>query len=75
METLLEVENITLGYSEDIDILHNVSINIAPSTITGMIGLNEKARCGNDLHARQRILERGSCIRHLETEPYLSVMA
>lgn len=40
MESLLEVENITLGYSEDIDILHNVSINIAPSTITGMIGLN-----------------------------------
>ena len=40
MEPLLEVENITLGYSEDIDILHNVSVKIAPSTITGMIGLN-----------------------------------
>lgn len=40
MENLLEVDNVTLGYSEDIDILHNVSVKIAPSTITGMIGLN-----------------------------------
>ena len=40
MESLFEVEHITLGYSEDIDILHDVSVNIAPSTITGMIGLN-----------------------------------
>ena len=40
METLLKVEHITSGYSKDIDILHDVSVNIAPSTITGMIGLN-----------------------------------
>lgn len=40
MEALLKVENVTSGYSEDIDILHNISINIAPLTITGMIGLN-----------------------------------
>jgi ABC-type branched-subunit amino acid transport system ATPase component len=40
METLLEVQNITSGYSEDIDILQEISLNILPSTITGMIGLN-----------------------------------
>ena len=40
MEALLRVENLTLGYSEDIDILQNVSLSIAPSMITGMIGLN-----------------------------------
>ena len=40
MENLLEVQNITSGYAEDIDILQDVSLHIPPSTITGMIGLN-----------------------------------
>ncbi len=40
MEFLLKVENLTVGYSEDIEILHDVSISVGPGRITGMIGLN-----------------------------------
>lgn len=40
MEPLLEVRDITVGYSEDLAILHSVSVKITPSTITGLIGLN-----------------------------------
>lgn len=40
MDPLLQVESVTSGYSEDLDILHDVSVTLLPSTITGLIGLN-----------------------------------
>lgn len=40
MSALLKMENVTAGYAADIDILRNLSISIAPSRITGLIGLN-----------------------------------
>jgi branched-chain amino acid transport system ATP-binding protein len=40
MTALLEVENVTAGYVEDINILQNVSMRIEEGAIVGMIGLN-----------------------------------
>lgn len=37
---LLQVENVSSGYSEDLDILQDVSVTVSSSTITGLIGLN-----------------------------------
>lgn len=40
MSALLRIENVTAGYAADIDILRNVSLSVAASRITGLIGLN-----------------------------------
>lgn len=40
MTALLSLQNVSAGYVEDIDILRNVSVAIAPGAITGLIGLN-----------------------------------
>lgn len=37
---LLQVQNVTSGYAEDLDILQDVSVTVSSSTITGLIGLN-----------------------------------
>ncbi|MBW2059654.1 MAG: ATP-binding cassette domain-containing protein [Deltaproteobacteria bacterium] len=78
METLLEVDNVTLGYSEDIDILHDVSVRIAASTITGMIGLNGAGKTtfvkgiyGFLKPKRGRILLEGEDITN--AEPYMLI--
>ncbi|HET7635575.1 MAG TPA: ABC transporter ATP-binding protein [Burkholderiales bacterium] len=39
-ESILALEQITAGYLGDIDVLRNVSLNVAPGSITGLIGLN-----------------------------------
>ncbi len=40
MKPLLEVRDLVVGYSADIDILQSVSLQVLPATITGLIGLN-----------------------------------
>ncbi len=40
MNALLRMENVTAGYAADIDVLRDVSVSIAASRITGLIGLN-----------------------------------
>jgi branched-chain amino acid transport system ATP-binding protein len=40
MATLLEARDLVVGYSEDLVILHGVSVGVEAGTITGMIGLN-----------------------------------
>lgn len=40
MSPLLVIQNVHAGYVADIDILRGVSIDVAPGTITGLIGLN-----------------------------------
>ena len=40
MTALLNLKNVSAGYVADIDILREVDISIAPSAITGLIGLN-----------------------------------
>jgi branched-chain amino acid transport system ATP-binding protein len=40
MSDLLRLENVTAGYAADIDILRNLSLSVAASRITGLIGLN-----------------------------------
>lgn len=40
MSDLLRMENVTVGYAADIDILRNLSVSVAASRVTGLIGLN-----------------------------------
>jgi branched-chain amino acid transport system ATP-binding protein len=40
MTALLELENVTAGYADDIDILRRVSLCVRSGAITGLIGLN-----------------------------------
>jgi branched-chain amino acid transport system ATP-binding protein len=40
VSALLEMRNVTAGYSTDIDVLQDVSITVEPGTIRGLIGLN-----------------------------------
>lgn len=40
MLPLLEVDQVTAGYVEGVDVLQGVSLRIVPGSITGMIGLN-----------------------------------
>lgn len=40
MSSLLKLRDVHAGYVADIDILRGVSIDVAPGTITGLIGLN-----------------------------------
>jgi len=40
MSALLTLENVSAGYVADIDILRNVTVEIAEGAITGLIGLN-----------------------------------
>ncbi|HYG87329.1 MAG TPA: ABC transporter ATP-binding protein [Azospirillum sp.] len=53
MSTLLRLEGVTAGYSVDIDVLKNVSIEVPAGSVRGLIGLNGagkstimKAACG-----------------------------
>ncbi len=53
MTELLRLENVTAGYSADIDVLRNVSISVSAGSVRGLIGLNGagkstimKAACG-----------------------------
>jgi branched-chain amino acid transport system ATP-binding protein len=39
-ESILALDQITAGYLGDIDVLRNVSLSVAPGSITGLIGLN-----------------------------------
>ena len=52
-EPLLDVENITAGYAQDIDVLRDVSLQVHAGQVSGLIGLNGagkstvlKAICG-----------------------------
>ncbi len=66
MTTILSVQAVTAGYLADIDILQNVSMDVATGSITGLIGLNGSGKstlmktiCGF-LHPRSgRILHDG----------------
>jgi branched-chain amino acid transport system ATP-binding protein len=40
MTALLSLQNVSAGYVADIDILRGVNVSVAPSAITGLIGLN-----------------------------------
>lgn len=40
MSALLRIEEVTAGYTSDIDILRNVSMELRPGEIRGLIGLN-----------------------------------
>lgn len=40
LEPVLEVNDVTAGYEEGIDILHDISLEIGRNALTGMIGLN-----------------------------------
>ena len=40
MSAILQLENVTAGYSADIDILRGLSLNVQKNSITGLIGLN-----------------------------------
>ena len=40
MSPVLALDGVTAGYVGDIDVLRDVSLNVAPSAITGLIGLN-----------------------------------
>lgn len=40
MTALLEIEKLTAGYSSDIDVLREVSLEVAAGSIRGLIGLN-----------------------------------
>ncbi len=39
-ERLLNVENVTAGYAQDIDVLREVSLEVHPGQVSGLIGLN-----------------------------------
>ena len=39
-ELLLEVDNITAGYAQDIDVLRDVSLSVHAGEVSGLIGLN-----------------------------------
>jgi branched-chain amino acid transport system ATP-binding protein len=39
-EALLEVEGLTAGYAQDIDVLRDVSLTVQPGQVSGLIGLN-----------------------------------
>lgn len=39
-ETMLAVQGVTAGYAQDIDVLRDVSIDVAAGEISGLIGLN-----------------------------------
>ena len=52
-EALLEVDNLTAGYAQDIDVLRDVSLDVFDGQVSGLIGLNGagkstviKAICG-----------------------------
>ncbi len=75
VDPLLQVERITSGYAEDLDILQEVSLAVQPRTITGLIGLNGAGKTTlvktvyGFLKPRQgRILYRGEDITG--TEPH-----
>lgn len=53
MTELLHLENVTAGYSADIDVLRDVSVSVSAGSVRGLIGLNGagkstimKAACG-----------------------------
>src|SRR4051812_17352055 len=39
-EVLLELEAVTAGYAQDIDVLREVSLTVSPGEVCGLIGLN-----------------------------------
>src|SRR5436305_2224052 len=39
-ELLLELENVTAGYAQDIDVLREVSLAVRAGEVSGLIGLN-----------------------------------
>ena len=39
-ELLLNVENVTAGYAQDIDVLRDVSLQVHAGKVSGLIGLN-----------------------------------
>jgi ABC-type branched-subunit amino acid transport system ATPase component len=39
-EALLDLENVTAGYAQDIDVLRDVSLRVFPGQVSGLIGLN-----------------------------------
>jgi branched-chain amino acid transport system ATP-binding protein len=40
MTPLLQIRDVTAGYTSDIDILRNLSLSVAEGSVTGLIGLN-----------------------------------
>jgi branched-chain amino acid transport system ATP-binding protein len=39
-EALLTLDNVTAGYAQDIDVLREVSLQVSPGQVSGLIGLN-----------------------------------
>src|SRR3982074_3983529 len=39
-EALLTLDNVTAGYAQDIDVLREVSLQVLPGQVSGLIGLN-----------------------------------
>src|ERR1700682_471783 len=40
LELLLNVENVTAGYAQDIDVLRDISLSVHAGQVSGLIGLN-----------------------------------
>ena len=40
MSALLEIQNVTAGYTEDIIILHDITVRVEEGRLVGLIGLN-----------------------------------
>src|SRR3954465_12622851 len=72
-EMLLEVENLTAGYDQDIDVLRDVSLSVRAGEVSGLIGLNGagkstvvKTICGFLPPKAGRISYRGESIEGIE---------
>ena len=73
MRTVLALDNVTAGYSVDIDVLRDLSLTVEAGSITGLIGLNGagkstvmKAICGFLKPKTGRIVYEGDDITGLE---------
>jgi ABC-type branched-subunit amino acid transport system ATPase component len=72
-ETLLELDNVTAGYAQDIDVLREVSLAVRAGEVSGLIGLNGagkstvvKTVCGFLAPKSGRILFEGESIAGIE---------
>ena len=73
MSSVLTLDNITAGYSGDIDVLRSLSLTVEAGSITGLIGLNGagkstvmKAICGFLKPKDGRVVYQGEDITGIE---------
>lgn len=78
MTALLQIEDVTAGYTSDIDILRGVSVTVPPGSIRGLIGLNGagkstvmKTACGFLTPRRGRVRFDGEEITGIATHRLL----